>query len=170
MKADRKESRYTVELKPKDGSWKRDLWLGAVILIAVLFVASLINNPDDLYGNGINAVILLCGIILLVQMHEPQKPGTKICVSEDSFTVIREGMADREYRFSEITRVSFLRPQYISGRRVVRSGPVCWQIFIGDQCAAVFTQEMENYFRLLGKLDELGMITPYGTGIRGQDI
>ncbi len=23
---------------------------------------------------------------------------------------------------------------------------------------------MENYFRLLGKLDELGMITPYGTG------
>ena len=166
MKTDQNESRYTVELKPKDESWKRDGCLGVVIVIDLIFLNSLFNDQDNLIGNAINAVILLCGIILLVQMHEPQKPGTKICVSEDSFTVIREGMPDREYRFSEITRVSFLRPQYISGRRVVRSGPVCWQIFIGDQCAAVFTQEMENYLRLLGKLDELGMITPYGTGYK----
>ena len=68
MKADRKESRYTVELKPKDDSWKRDLWLGAVILIAVLFVASLIiESSRKPYRAGRNFLkeLAMAGMLVL---------------------------------------------------------------------------------------------------------
>lgn len=47
-------------------------------------------------------------------------------------------------------------------------GESYWQIYIGDQCAACFTDEMENAMKLLAKLDALQLITPYGTGEKGK--
>lgn len=161
------EEDYTVELKPKDESWKRDGCLGMCILIAVLCLASLINGKGNWISNWINLAILLMGVVLLGMMYAPQKPGTKIRVSADSFTVVRAGKAEQTYRFSEITKVRFCCPLHMAVR-TMKSGPRYWQIDVKGQCAAVFTEEMENYLFLLGKLDELGLITPYGTGENGR--
>lgn len=155
---------YMVEQKPKDESWKRDGCLGMCILIAVLCLASQVNNKGNWISMGINAAILLMGVVLLGMMYAPQKPGIKIRVSADGFTVIREGNAEQAYSFSEITRVRCCCPLVMAGRTTMKSGPKYWQIDVKDQCAAVFTEEMENYLLLLRKLDELGLITPYGTG------
>ena len=82
---------YIVEKKPKDESWKRDGCLGMCILIAVLCLASQVNNKGNWISMGINAAILLIGVVLLRMMYVPQKPETKIRVSADGFTVIKEG-------------------------------------------------------------------------------
>ncbi len=163
-----KQEDYVVELKPKDKSWKRDGCLGMCILIAVLCLVSQINDEGNRISNGINWAILLIGFVLLGMMYAPQKPGTRIRVSADGFTVVKAGKAEQAYSFSEITRVKCCYPQVIAGRTTMNSGPRCWQIDVEDQCAAVFTEEMENYLLLLGRLDELGLITPYGTGETGR--
>lgn len=157
---------YIVEKKPKDESWKRDGCLGVCILIAVLCLVSQVNNKGNWISNAINWAILLIGVVLLGMMYVPQKPGTKIRVSADGFTVIRTGKTEQAYSFSEITRVRCFCPWVMAGRTTMNSGPRCWQIDVKDGCAAVFTEEMENYLLLLGRLDELGLITPYGTGER----
>ena len=156
---------YMVQRRAKDESWKRDGCLGMVIMIAVLSVIPLINGTGSAVSNGLNAGILIISIVLLRMMYAPEKPGQRIRVSADHFTVIEEGKEERTYRFSEVTRVSMHRTRRI-GKRTCRSGPDCWRIDVGDQCAAVFSNEMENYIRLLAKLDELGLITPYGTGYK----
>lgn len=159
---------YMVELKPKDESWKRDGCFGMCILIAVLCLVSQVNDKENWISNGINWAILLIGVVLLGMMYAPQKPEVKIRVSADSFTVIRTGKTEQAYRFSEITRVRCFYPLVMAGKTTMNSGPRSWQIDVEDQCAAVFTEEMENYLLLLCRLDELGLITPYGTGESGR--
>ena len=156
---------YVVEQKPKDESAKRDGCLGVFILIAIIGADSIFSGSGNAISRVLSIVVLLGCLCLLVMQYLPEKPGKKIRVSEDCFTVIDEGKPDRTYRFSEITRVS-IHYTYRISHRTCKSGPKCWRIDVGNECAAAFTQEMENGNRLLAKLDSLGLITKYATGYR----
>lgn len=156
---------YIVEMKPQDESAKRDGCLGVFILIAIIGSNSIFSEVENMISRVLSIIILLIGFCLLIMQYMPKKPGKKIRVSEECFTVIEAGKEGRTYRFSEITRVS-LHFSYRVSYRACKSTSTYWRIDVGKKCAATFTQEMENSSRLLIKLDELGLITKYATGYR----
>lgn len=154
---------YIVE-NTKDEGWKRDWYLGIFILVAVMALVGLMNGTGEFISNVLNVAILAICVVLTIMMYVPRKK-MKIQVSGDCFTVIEAENGGQEYQFSEITKVSMHRPVY----RTVHawhSGPNCWRIEVEGRCVAVFTDEMENSSRLIGRLDELGLITKYATGNR----
>lgn len=161
---------YVVFLKPKSISWKRDICIAVLTIEAACTLVSLINlHRISELGFILNLTILLASVAAFRPLFRSQRPdeapGRVIRVSGEQFRVEELGKAGKVYRFAEIERVR-CRQAWVMGGRQATLGPVFWEIYVGSECVAAFFDRTENAMRLLEKLDRLGLITPYGTGVK----
>jgi len=102
--------------------------------------------------------------LLLRWRSKPEPEFIKIWVQGDTFCTEVNVQRSRRYRFSEITRVSY-HSQHGKLHRMPKTPPY-WAVYVGEECVATFQTDMENTHRLLSRLDEMDLITDYGTGYR----
>ena len=161
---------YCVQYPAKKYQSDRYFLFGILAMIwASLLLGSFFNGMKE----GLRQFLiglpfyLLTGWLLLRWRSRPEPEKMKIWVQGDRFCTELNAQRSRGYRFSEITRVSY-HCQHGKILRMPRMEPH-WGIYVGDECVAVFQNEMENAGKLLKKLEHDGLITPYGTGYKPQN-
>lgn len=161
---------YCVQYPEKKYRSDGDFLFGILAMIwACLLFGSLFNGMKEGLGQFLIGLpfYLLTGWLLLRWRSRPEPEKMKIWVQGDRFCTELNAQRSRGYRFSEITRVSY-HSQHGKMFRMPRMEPH-WGIYVGDECVAVFQNEMENAGKLLKKLEHDGLITPYGTGYKTQN-
>ena len=136
------------------------------MLWACFLFGSLLIGMQEGYGQFLIWLpfYLITGWLLLRWKSKPEPEKMKIWVQGDRFCTELNVQRSRGYRFSEITRVSY-HCQHGKMHKMPRMEPH-WGIYVGDECVAVFQNEMENAGKLLEKLEDYGLITTYGTGYK----
>ena len=145
-----------------------------VILVIIWVILLLIGLQNGFGSDPVSAAMagVFLGIfgLMIFRIATAKEPARKkLWVFADTFCIEQNGKRGREYRFSEITRVRRYFPLVAGGGRmpVMKvSSKAVWQIYVGKTCVASFMEEMNNSGRLMGKLGSLGLITPYGTGVK----
>ena len=160
---------YCVAFEEQKRSWDVEVILA--IIWVILLLMGLQNgfgsDPVSAAMSGVFLGVFGLAIFRLATAKEPTRK--KLWVSADSFWIEQNGKRGRVYRFSEITRVRRYFPLVAGGGRMPvlkTSSKAVWQIYVGKTCVAAFMEEMNNSGRLIGRLNALGLITPYGTGFR----
>ena len=156
---------YCVNTPEKKCRSDRAFMFGLLAMLWVCFLfGSLFNGMREGLGQFLIWLpfYLLTGWLLLRWRSRPEPEKMKIWVQGDRFCTELNVQRSRGYRFSEITRVSY-HCQHGKMLKMPRMEPH-WSIFVGDECVAVFQNEMENAGKLLEKLEDYGLITAYRTG------
>ncbi len=98
-------------------------------------------------------------VFFALASHILMKPVSErvIYVTGETFCFETDGFKGKSYSFSEITEVKTYSGLLV-GNRALRTGEINYQIFVRQECVAIFTMEMENSWRLLQKLIEIGRI------------
>lgn len=152
-----------------------DEWDGMLVLLEVLWVVllliGLVNGfGDEPFSAGMAGAFFAVFGIVILRLRTEKRPGPKkLWVAGDVFYTEQNGQRGRAYRFSEISRVRLYYPLVAGGGRMptLRASSVgVWQIYVEGKCVAAFSEKMNNSGRLVQKLNSMGLITPYGTGLR----
>ena len=98
-------------------------------------------------------------VFFALASHILMKPVSErvIYVTGETFCFETNGIKGKSYSFSEITEVKTYSGLLV-GNRALRTGEINYQIFVRQECVAIFTMEMENSWRLLQKLMEIGRV------------
>lgn len=166
---EKKYTPYCVAFEERKRSWDVEVIL--VIIWVVLLLMGLTNGfGSDPVSAAMAGVFLdIFGLVILRIVTAKEPAQKKLWVSADTFCTEQNGRRGRVYRFSEITRVRRHYPLVGGfGRMPVMktSSKAVWQIYVGKTCVASFVEDMNNSGRLVRRLDRMGLITPFGTGVK----
>lgn len=144
------------------------------LLLVIWIVLLLMGFANGFGSDSVSSAIgvaLTAALGLLVLYAAPRKKAApkKLWVSGDMFYTEQDGRRGKVYLFSEITRVRLYYPMAVGGGRMPTlrvSSMGIWQIYVDGKCVAAFSEKMKNSGRLVRRLDEMGLITPHGTGLK----
>lgn len=161
----KKNESYTVYFgKEPNPDLARRIGLVMAILsacILILYFNLVYFNLGDLEDIGALLscwyMLLIFALMLCYALLHPGNPDYQIIVSGECFQVIENRKAKEVHHFSEITHVRIARA-FVPGGRTISLGDPRWEIYIGNECVAVYWAEMKNSWKLDKKLHEIGRL------------